>query len=137
VTSVAVRCALVTVAVLVAGWLALGYRADRLEHEGWQAFGRNGPGESLTAKLGRAESLLRRARRFNADPSPLISESLLLVYTGHRARARATAKQVVAEEPGNVEGWRLMYLLAPDRASAAHARQMVMSLDPWAAVGLR
>jgi hypothetical protein len=117
--------------------LALGYRADRLEQEGWQILGRPRPGESLTARLARAETFLRRARRFNADPSPLIRESLLLVYTGHRTRARATASRVVKAEPDNLDGWRLMYLSAPNRASAAHARRMAKSLDPSAAVPLR
>jgi hypothetical protein len=135
---VAVRCVLIVVAVIVGGWLVLGYRADRLQSHARDAFYRVGHGQSLTAKqLGHAESSLESARLLNADPGPLINESLLLIAMGDRARARAAATRLIRQEPDNLDGWRLMYALAATPASADHARRMVQALDPWAALRLR
>jgi hypothetical protein len=128
---------MIAVAVVVGAWLALGYRADRLEGQGWEAFTRTTPRESLDTKLARAGRLLHRARRFNADPSPLLREGFMFVYTGRDVRARAAARRVVAQEPDNLDGWRLLYMAASGPASAAQARRMVKALDPWAAATLR
>jgi hypothetical protein len=138
------RCALAAIALVAAAWLALGVRAVELESEGRAVLRQAQSGPITPEELSRGRDLLRRAGRFSADKGPLVNESLLLATAGRREKAAAIAERVVEDEPGNLEGWIVLYLATHDSREAprapergARALRMVRALNPLAADALR
>jgi hypothetical protein len=136
-SSVLVRGALVTAALIVVGWLALGFRAVDLEAEGEAALERAARGAIPLAEARKAQDALRRARRFSADQGPVLTEGSLLAAVGRRAEAAALARRVIEKEPENDRAWFLAFVTAADRKRAAQARRRVQELNPWAGDALR
>jgi hypothetical protein len=131
------RCTLALIALLVAAWLVLGFRAVELEADGQLVFERVARGSVSADEVRRARDKLRDARRFSVDKSPLIAEGVLLASVGRPSEARELVRRVVADEPENLEAWRLMYVLAPSLRSARQARRRVNELNPYAGRDLR
>jgi tetratricopeptide (TPR) repeat protein len=124
------------VLALAAGaWLVLGYRAVELEADaGTVAPGARTVGLS-SGEARRAVDSLDRARLLSVDTRPLLNEGLLLFATGRREEGIAVAKQVVAEEPENLDGWLslyYLYLTAGNSNGAADAARNVRALNPLA-----
>ena len=131
-----VRTALVALALVMGAWLAVGYRAIKLEEKGQAAVTDIHRGPISPARAREALRALDDARWMNADQSPRLVEGNLRLFLSQRAAAEAIAKQVTAREPENVSGWFLAYLTR-DGAAKRQALHRVSALDPWAGSALR
>jgi hypothetical protein len=131
-SSAVVRCALVLFALLAGAWLVVGYRAVELESDGQLVFERVAQKSVTAGAVEDALDKLRDARTLNLDKSPLIAEGVLLASVTRPDEARKLARRVVADEPDNLEAWRLMYVLATDRREEREARRRVAELNPYA-----
>jgi hypothetical protein len=133
------RVLLVAVAVLAAGWLALGYRSAVLESRGAEAVDRATFGGLPAGEVERAQGWLRSARRFSADAGPLVIEGRLLFFAERTAQAADVGERVVAMEPENFDGWALLYTASRGRdpERAAEAFRALRELNPPAAEAFR
>ena len=134
--NVLVRGGLAVLALCVLGWLAVGYRADRLTTDGEQALAaaQKPPIPPEQGRKGLDD--LKDAQWLNADQDPRVLEGELSVFMGKQAPAAVIAREVTAKEPDNVRGWFLAYL-AETGAAKRKARAEVRRLDPWAGDRLR
>jgi hypothetical protein len=131
-----VRIVLVVLALCVGAWLALGYRAIKLEEKGQAAIADVQRGPISPAKQREALEALDDARFLNADQAPNLIEGNLRLFLSGRAEAAALARKVTSKEPENVSGWFLAYL-AETGAAKRDAIRRVSELDPWAGEALR
>jgi hypothetical protein len=133
------RVLLVAAAVLAAAFLALGFRSAVLESRGAAAVDRATFGGLPAGEVSRAQSWLRRARRFSTDAGPLITEGRLLFFAGRTAQAAAIGERVVAMEPENFDGWALLRVASRGRdpERAAEAFRAIRELNPPAAEAFR
>jgi hypothetical protein len=135
VASAVIRCVLVALAIVAGAWLVIGYRAVELEADATTvAPGARTAGVS-SEEARRALDALDRARLLSADTRPLLNQGLLLFATGRREHGIAVAKQVVREEPENIDGWLslyYLYLTEGDSNAAAEAARKVRALNPLA-----
>jgi hypothetical protein len=127
----AVRIALVALAVLAGGWLAVQERAAHAEQQLDGIAFRPG-GALTTAELARAEDLLRTDRRLNPDRRPDLYEAVVLGRSGREREAVAILRGTVAAEPENLEAWALLARSGEltDRRIAARARARLRELAP-------
>lgn len=131
-----VRTTLVLLALCVGAWLAVGYRAAKLEEKGQSAV-TDLRGQRLTpARASDALQALEGARFINPDPAPKLDEGNLRLFLGQRGRAVDLARQVTTAEPDNANGWFLAYLAERGPARRA-ALNRLTELDPWAGEALR
>lgn len=120
-----VRVALVALALLAGGWLAVQERVARAEAELTEiAFHTRG---ALSAEqVGRADELLRIDRRLNPDRRPDLYEGFLLGLQGRHREAVALLRETVRDEPRSLEAWALLAQSAakvdPELTAAARAR---------------
>lgn len=123
-TPMAVRAALLVVAVLAATWLALAHRNLRLEHDAFQQIGATPPNTAG------ALALLQDARLLNASTERIQVKAIAYWNAGQRDRAIAQLREVVAQEPENATAWGLLtyYLRQTDpraaEVAAARARAL-------------
>jgi hypothetical protein len=139
VAPVRARAALLVLALIAGAWLVAGYRSLVLEARGEAILEESKRAELPPGELERGRDYFERARRLNADNTPLLDESLLLAYEGHHDEAVALAEQVVAEEPENLDGWISVYLTslgAKHPRRAAVALREIRRLNPRAAAAL-
>jgi hypothetical protein len=130
------RSVLIVVALGVAAWLVVGYRALQLEENAQGAVTDIQHGKISPERAEEALSDLDKARFINPDPAPdLIEGNLQLFYRGAEPAA-ALARKVTAKEPDNVSGWFLAYL-AETGAAKREAVRRIRELDPWAGDTLR
>jgi tetratricopeptide (TPR) repeat protein len=133
--SVVIRVALVAVALFAGAWLVLGVRSLDLQSEGRAVLARAQSGTVSPDDVRGAQSQFRRARRLNADKTPLLDEAFLLSATGRRREGIAIADRLVEEEPDNLEAWIVVYLGSRqlgDSERAAEALRRVRALNPLA-----
>ena len=126
----AVRLAIVVLALAGAAWLAVEARSSSAQREMiGLAFSRRTPTQQ---DLRRAEALAPRARRLN--PNAQVDESLgvLRLRTGDRAGAVATFRAIARREPDNAEVWAALARAASgyDEALATRARARLRALVP-------
>jgi predicted Zn-dependent protease len=128
---IAIRVAIVLLALAAGGWLAVQERAARAEEElttlAFDIEGRLG-----AAQISRIGDLLDTARRLNPDRRPDLIEAFLLLRRGREREAVALLRRVVRDEPASVEGWALLARAAArvDPRSAAVARARLRVLAP-------
>jgi hypothetical protein len=128
--SLALRCALIVVALLAGAWLAAGLRVSALEDEGNTAFER-ARNESLgRAEITQARDALHSADALTSDSAPQLIEGRLLAALGHNDEAVALAIQVVAKEPENVDAWYLAHVSTKSPEGLALTRRRVQQLNP-------
>jgi hypothetical protein len=139
-----VRFVLVAIALIAGAWIVVSLRSVELESEGEAVLARAQRGTITADELSRGRRLLHRARRFSADQSPRIVESVLLNTARRPEQAAAVAERVVDVEPDNVDAWIVLYLAlsdlegaARDTKQAAEVLRMVRSLNPLAGEVLR
>jgi hypothetical protein len=127
----AIRIALVALAVLAGGWLAVQERAADAERElDGIAFR---PGGALSpAEVARARDLLAADRRLNPDRRPDLYEAVVLGRSGRERKAIAVLRGTVAAEPENLEAWALLARTAEDTDPqlAQRARARLRELAP-------
>jgi tetratricopeptide (TPR) repeat protein len=134
--SVLLRGALVVVALVVLGWLAVSLRATNLVEDGNDVVVEAQRGAIPPGELRRGRDLFHRARRFNADLDPWLREGFLLLLSRRNSDALADARNSVRREPENFNAWYLLYLAAQgagDRDEAARARRAIVALNPLVA----
>jgi len=105
--SIAVRAALIVVAVAAVAWLGLGLRAIDLQAEG-QEEGRAAGSPPQGPRLQRALDLLRRAGERNPDPRPQLDEASLLLAAGDNRGAARLLEGIVERNAGSIRGWGLL-----------------------------
>ena len=122
-THVVSRAVVAAVAALVLVWLGVMERDVRLQERGTAALRSEGdPGV-----LARAERDLRRAKLLNPGTEPDVTRALVR-RAGETEASRALVEDVLRREPDNVTAWRVLMVLAPDRAGRSLAEQR--RLDP-------
>jgi hypothetical protein len=133
------RGLIVLVAVLVGAWLAVGYRAVRLEDRGQALIDRAHDQGISPAELAQGRRDLQRAGRFSPDTTSLLLEGQLLDAAGDLEGAARIANRLTEEEPDNSGGWFLAYFTAggADKPRAKVALRELGRLNPWAVDGLR
>jgi hypothetical protein len=125
---VAARIAVVAVAVLVLGWLALMERDVRLEARGTE----RSPRLAVPGNLARADADLRAAQRLNPDTEPELKRAFVYVGAGRPADAAAILEGIVRREPDNLAAWGALFNASRDRdpAAAEQALDARRRLDP-------
>lgn len=123
------RVALLAVAVLVLGWLAVLYRDDRIVADVSSGLISD---TSLSAReFDRDARRLEQAAFLNPDPTWRLNLGFAL--TRHdRRKALRELERVVASEPDNLAAWRVVRFAAGqvDRRLAARAQAQIKRLDP-------
>ncbi len=127
----AVRAAIVLVAVLAAGWLGVQAVGSAALADATALAFRPEPSPA-PSEVAAALADARRAGRLNPDIRPDLARAVLYARGGQAPRALAILREVTAREPRNVEGWALLARLAEtaDPALAARARARLRSLAP-------
>jgi Tetratricopeptide repeat len=98
-----VRVALVAVALLAAGWFAIGMRQARdVDHANAIV---SGSGQPSAAQARRASSLLSAAAFLNPDRQVDVLRAQLEREQGDLRGARKILKRVVSTEPENLLAW--------------------------------
>ena len=130
-SGLAVRGAVVLVALLVIGWLAVLERDTRLQARGTADAQRlDVPGNAA-----RAERALLGARLLSPDTAPDVRRAFVLRATNREDAAIALLEDVVRREPDNLTAWGLIATFARDRDPEAVARAFAARerLDPLSA----
>jgi predicted Zn-dependent protease len=123
-------------ALVVAAWLVLSYRAVELEDEGKAALSEAVAGDIAPAEIRPGRDALQSARRFNADRSPRLVEASLLLAARQPDEAVDAANRVLASEPDNVDAWIILHGAAReagDGKRATRALRRLRALNPVAA----
>jgi hypothetical protein len=107
VTRLAPRAALVALAAIAVLWFGYGLRALELESDADRKVEGAGALEDPAA-IRDARSLLHRAARYNADPTPELDEARLLIRLGRQREAVPLLESVVRSNPGSIAGWALL-----------------------------
>jgi tetratricopeptide (TPR) repeat protein len=123
------RIALLIVAVLAVGWVAVSYADSRVIADVQAVSGAPHP---MPAQL---EDALRHARDAGTlDPSRGIEvlsyEASLQIRLNRIPEALESLEKIVRLEPDYVEAWFLIARFSPDRARAAEAAAQVRRLNP-------
>jgi predicted Zn-dependent protease len=127
---VAVRLAIVVLALTGAAWLAVELRSSGAQDEMiGLAFTREPPTRN---DLARARGLAPRARTLNPDVRVDESLGVLELRTGDRAAAVATFAALTRREPRNAELWSALAQAAQghDETLATAARSRARTLAP-------
>jgi cytochrome c-type biogenesis protein CcmH/NrfG len=125
----ALRLALVGLAVVVCAWFALGVvqTHDQTRAEALM----NQPGNPSPATTARIMSLLKTAGALNPDRNVALDRSQTQTRGGHPTTGVAIARGVVRAEPQNVDGWIVLGFAArrvdPALARLAQARELQLA----------
>ena len=122
----------------VAAWLALGLRNARLEQRGLELSRAWGAAARTPALAREADRLLRDSETLNPDPTPTLYRGGLALRLGRPERAVTLLRDVVSEEPENLDAWSLLATaaaLARDQPLAREAllRTRSLSVQPTSA----
>jgi predicted Zn-dependent protease len=125
----AVRAALLVVALVAALWLASAFPGARDEARA-TALGTASHGRLTPAERTRAIALLDGARRYRPDSTIVPTEAGLLVGAGRSGAAAALLRPLVRAEPENATAWAVLALALahsdPAGARAALARRAAL-----------
>jgi hypothetical protein len=132
VNGLAIRGALVVLALLVGVWLAFGVQSVRLQDQadGVLARAQKGPVPSTEVKV--ALDDYDKARRLSPDDTPLLQKGRLLLATGDVPAARKIALHAVADEPDSLQAWLYAYAaFDKDQLGRKTAKAEILRLNPW------
>jgi len=123
--NIALRAALVALALVCAAWLALSLRNERLQTAGIKLFQRPQPDFSL------ALDDFRRASELSASQQPELFEASVYFAQGQGPKAIAMLRALLAAEPDNRTGWLLLsnWLRPTDPGGADAALARYRALD--------
>lgn len=134
-------------ALLIAAWCAIGLRSARLEESGTEISARYAlaglagarPDAAARRELTTAARDLERAAWLNPDQRPRVYRASALFLLGETERAAELGREVVAEEPDNLEAWTLIAYASRGRAPdlAAEANRAIGRLNPRASAARR
>ena len=120
-----VRTALVALALLCAGWLAVSLRNERLQVAGIRLLAEKPP------QVDAALDDFRRASQLSASQQPELFEASVYFLKGQRPRAISMLRGLLAREPDNRTGWLLLgnWLQASGDPGAARAYARARELN--------
>ena len=134
------RILLAAGALVVAAWLALSLRSAVLTQRGedrvLQAVS-TPPGAARTNGFAQAERDLDRATSLNPDRIPRVLRAQALAGRGEKERARRLARQLIREEPDNMQllaTARAVALAIGDRRLQAEVARRVAEVNPRGAI---
>jgi len=128
---VATRAVLLALAVVLAGWMAVGIRSAHREEAAKRSTLLADPALPPRAIAG-AHRTFARAGELNPDSAPELYRASYDIRTRHPQDAIGVLEDVVAREPANVNAWAfLAQATARTRpALAARARRRIRELSP-------
>jgi predicted Zn-dependent protease len=132
VNGLAIRCALVVVALLVGAYLAVGVHNVRLIDDGNAVLAKARTGKVPAKTVDAALSDYEDAQTLSPDPTPLIHQGELLLASGRKIEANKALIRAIQEEPDNIQAWTLAYAAsAGDPAAHELAKHKLLKLNPW------
>jgi predicted Zn-dependent protease len=126
---IAIRAALLTVALAACAWFALGVRASHDQNAVSSLIAAHNTLSPAQARSALAE--LHDGNVLNPDEALNVLRAQVYFHSGNVSRALAIAKGVVSREPSNVDGWVVVELIsrqanpALNRLAQARLRQLV------------
>lgn len=119
------RASLAAAALLVAAWLAISLRDERLLVSGIRQMEEQPPNSA------QAELNFRHASLLNKSQQPELFEASAWYVQGRRAEAIAMLQRLLADEPDNRSGWILLetWLRPADPRAADAAEARARELD--------
>lgn len=134
--SLALRAALVVIALLVGAWLVVGVRAIDLEGDARAVVDKARAGSVSPAEVRRARDDLRKADLLSPSKDPTIREGELMASLGREGEAAILGYSVTLKEPDNLRAWFLVWASEQDSARKARAKKRLLELNPWFAYAL-
>jgi hypothetical protein len=131
VNSLAVRAALVALALLAGAWLAVGLRAVNLENDAKAVVDKARAGTATPAEVERARDDLHKADFLSPSKDPIIREGELMASLGREGEGAILGYSVTLKEPDNLRAWFLVWATEPDAARKAAAKKRLLELNPW------
>ena len=127
---IAVRAAMVLIAVAAIAWLAAGIAASRSQDELRELV--SGTERPTAAQIARADKLRRAAERATPGQRAALMEATLRLKGADDAGALRVLERAVREEPQNAEAWLLLARATEDDDPARSERAMarVRALAP-------
>jgi predicted Zn-dependent protease len=127
---IALRAAIVVIAVAAIAWLAAGIAASRAQDELRALV--SGTERPTAAQIARADELRRAAERATPGQRAAMMEATLRIKGDDRVGARRVLERTVREEPANAEAWLLLARATEDDDPAVSERAMarVRALAP-------
>lgn len=135
--SLAVRAALVVIALLAGAWLAVGVRAIDLENDAKAVVDKARAGTATPAEVQRARDDLQKADFLSPSKDPIIREGELMASLGRMGEGAILGYSVTQKEPENLRAWFLVWATEQDAARKAQAKARLLELNPWFAYALR
>lgn len=128
-TGPAARIGLAVLALVVAGWLAVGLRAAIPEARGL-ALAREGA--VTPARQLEVQRRFRNARSLNPDSGPQVKEASFLLAKRRPREAARLLEPVLRDEPDNAEAWAILAGATErtDRRRNAQALAQLRRLKP-------
>jgi hypothetical protein len=138
VSLIAIRSALVLLALLIGAWLAFGWRSVRLTDSADAVVERADHKKLSSAEVDAAMNDYTKAGRLTPDQTPFIHQGWLLYLAGRQAEAQSLARRATDAEPKNVQAWYLRFRVMPSNSGEKeYARSHLTELNPWAGYALR
>jgi hypothetical protein len=132
VNTVAIRGALVVLALLVGVWLGFGVRGVRLQSDADAVLAQAQRGPVAPAAVNAALDDYAKAGRLSPDQTPLIHQGELLESVDRRAEAHAVAVRATDAEPDNLQAWFLRWVVSdPKSLEKKVSKRRVLDLNPW------
>jgi hypothetical protein len=137
VNSLAVRAALVVIALLAGAWLAIGVRAVDLENDAKAVVAKAQAGTATPAEVERAQDDLHKADFLSPSKDAIIREGELMASLGRSGEGAILGYSATQKEPENLRAWFLVWVTEPDPARKAEAKARLLELNPWFEYALR
>ena len=134
VNGLAIRGALLVLALLAGVWLAFGIQSVRLQDDANAVLAQARKGPVSSKQVDAAVDDYQKARRLSPDETPLISEGQLLLAAGRQAEARQIAIRAIQKEPDNLQTWFFAWVAAEaqhDKLGVRTAKRNILQLNPW------
>lgn len=134
VNGLAIRGALLVLALLAGVWLAFGIESVRLTDDADAVLAQARKGPVSSKQVDAALDDYRKARRLSPDETPLISEGELLLAAGRGAEARQVAIRAIQKEPDNLQTWFFGWVAAEalkNPQGVRTAKAHILKLNPW------
>ena len=124
---IAVRIALVVIAVAAVAWLGAGLAASRAQDDLAHLVATTANPDR--ADYERAAELRAEAERRVPGRRPTLLEATLHMKGDDRAGAARLLEELVADEPDNAEAWLLLSQASDEREAEARARVRALAPD--------
>jgi predicted Zn-dependent protease len=128
---IAIRAAIVVLAVAAIAWLGAGIAASRAQDDLGRLVATTA--QATRADFERAAELREKAERWAPGRRPSLLEATLRMKGDDRAGAARLLEDIVADEPENAEAWLLLAQASeegdPERAERAMERVRALAPD--------